>query len=574
MAEELLEEEFVENYDDVEIVEEEIGEGKKQIAFKGTLSRADKVNGNKRVYAKNLLRETYNEALSRSKKTGQPIFGELEHSCFTYNDFKVLTDKGYTPFTELKIGDNVFSVNEKNIVEYKPITEIIDKHYSGKVYHIFGRNIDTTVSPDHRFYLKDRNGKFLIATAKEIFDDRTKFSHCSIIKNGFNWIGNDLDTVTIKGTEKQPEDLVLDAKDFFAFMGIFLSEGCSIITSNDKRISITQKKPENIIKIRNLLNNLHFNFYECAHEDVDGEEIIQFYISDSRLKEYLKPLGRSWEKYIPEELKQYNSEYLNELFEWFVIGDGRDRRNCETSKYVNVFSVSKRLIEDLQEILVKCGWSGNITEKPVLKDHLIWEGTSKERVIKAENCRMLYQLNFSKTNGIYLDKRFLNIEEEDFDGNIYCLNIKDNKNFYVEDKNKFFLTGNCNAHVNLERIAVTFPEFNWDEDTGIISGKAVPTLTEAGKTVEGLAKSGFKICFSTRMTGKTKPMTEARKMELGIPLTEDVKEVVGPCKIISIDVVGTPSCQEAVTDTVYEEQEILKEEKNTKSLKDIIDSVF
>lgn len=130
------------------------------------------------------------------------------------------------------------------------------------------------------------------------------------------------------------------------------------------------------------------------------------------------------------------------------------------------------------------------------------------------------------------------------------------------------------AHVNLERIAVTFPEFNWDENTGIISGKAVPTLTEAGKTVEGLAKSGFKICFSTRMTGKTKPMTEARKMELGIPLTEDVKEVVGPCKIISIDVVGTPSCQEAVTDTVYEEQETLKEEKNTKSLKDVIDSVF
>ena len=130
------------------------------------------------------------------------------------------------------------------------------------------------------------------------------------------------------------------------------------------------------------------------------------------------------------------------------------------------------------------------------------------------------------------------------------------------------------AHVNLERIAVTFPEFNWDEDTGIISGKAVPTLTEAGKTVEGLAKSGFKICFSTRMTGKTKPMTEARKMELGIPLTEDVKEVIGPCKIISIDVVGTPSCQDAVSDTVYEEKQEEQKVNNNKSLKDVIDAVF
>ena len=130
------------------------------------------------------------------------------------------------------------------------------------------------------------------------------------------------------------------------------------------------------------------------------------------------------------------------------------------------------------------------------------------------------------------------------------------------------------AHVNLERIAVTFPEFNWNEDTGIISGKAVPTLTEAGKVVEGLAKSGFKICFSTRMTGKTKPMSNETKAELGIPLTEDVKEVVGPCKIISIDVVGTPSCQDAVSDTVYEEKQEEQKVNNNKSLKDVIDAVF
>ncbi len=573
--EDLINEEFTDEFSI--LAEEEIRDGKKQICFRGILSEADKVNRNLRVYPKTVLREACLSAIEAAKQSGQPVFGELEHACFTYNDFKVLTDKGYTPFTELKVGDNVFSVNEENIAEYKPITEIIDKPYSGKVYHIFGRNIDTTVSPDHRFYLKDRNGKILIATAKEIFDDRTKFSHCSIIKNGFNWIGNDLDTVTIKGTEKQPEDLVLDAKDFFAFMGIFLSEGCSLIKHHNRMINIAQKKPENIIKIRNLLNNLHFEFSEYTHEDVDGEEIVQFYVSDSRLKEYLKPLGHSWEKYIPEELKQYNSEYLNELFEWFVIGDGRDRRNCEASKYVNVFSVSKRLIEDLQELLVKCGWSGNITEKPVLKDHLIWEGTPKERVIKAENCRTLYQLNFSKTNGIYLDKRFLNIEEEDFDGNIYCLKVKDNKNFYVEDKNKFFLTGNCDPKVHLERIAVTFPELTWNEEAGRLEGKAIPTLTEAGKTVEGLAKSGFKICFSTRCSGKVKPYS-------GPLLTEDVRaragkrpvvEVCPGLKIISIDVVGSPSCQAAVTDTVYE-SEMLSEEISVKhkTLKSIIEESF
>lgn len=126
------------------------------------------------------------------------------------------------------------------------------------------------------------------------------------------------------------------------------------------------------------------------------------------------------------------------------------------------------------------------------------------------------------------------------------------------------------AKCHLERIAVTFPELTWNEDTGRITGKAVPTLTEAGKTVEGLAKSGFKICFSTRCSGKVKPykgplLTEAA----GRPIVE----VCPGLRIISIDVVGTPSCQKAVTNTVYEG--VLSEDvKPTKSFKEIFDSQF
>lgn len=122
---------------------------------------------------------------------------------------------------------------------------------------------------------------------------------------------------------------------------------------------------------------------------------------------------------------------------------------------------------------------------------------------------------------------------------------------------------------HLERIAVTFPELTWNEEKGQIVGKAVPTLTEAGKTVEGLAKSGFKICFSTRCSGKVKPYK-------GPLLAEGAQPIVEVCpglKIISIDVVGTPSCQKAVTNTVYES--VLSEDtKATKSFKEVFDAEF
>lgn len=126
------------------------------------------------------------------------------------------------------------------------------------------------------------------------------------------------------------------------------------------------------------------------------------------------------------------------------------------------------------------------------------------------------------------------------------------------------------GHINLERIAVTFPEFIWDEEKGQILGKAVPTLTEAGKTVEGLAKSGMKICFSTRMAGRVKPMSEERKRQLH--LTEDCVEVMPGAKLISIDVVGNPSCQKAITDTVYEET--IAEDKHNPTFKQVFDSLL
>ena len=129
------------------------------------------------------------------------------------------------------------------------------------------------------------------------------------------------------------------------------------------------------------------------------------------------------------------------------------------------------------------------------------------------------------------------------------------------------------AHINLERIAVTFPELVWNEETGQITGKAVPTLTDAGETVRKLALSGFPICFSTRMTGKVKPLSEAKKKELNI--TEDkVVEVLPGAKLISIDVVGNQSCQKAQSETVYEEQQTITEETHKPTFKQVFDSLI
>lgn len=128
------------------------------------------------------------------------------------------------------------------------------------------------------------------------------------------------------------------------------------------------------------------------------------------------------------------------------------------------------------------------------------------------------------------------------------------------------------AQVDMDQIAVTFPELYWNEEKGQIFGKAIPTLMEAGEKVKKLSASGFPICFSTKMAGKVKPMTEERKHQLNI--TEDCVEVMPGARLISIDVVYNNSCQKAVSETVYEETEIKEEVNHNPTFKQVFDSLI
>ena len=345
-----------------EVVNEE-GNKEKRMCFRGELSRADSLNANHRVYPKEVLREVYKEAIERSKKSQRPIFGEIEHACYTYDTFKVLTKKGYKSFKKIKIGDEVASASFCGKLEYKPVSAIINDPYKGNVYNITGEGIDATVTPNHKLFLKN-SSKILVISAEDLYNDIQNYADCYFMK-------------------------------------------------------------------------------------LDGEQI-------------------------------------------------------KESISVKNISIARK-----------------------------W-----------------------------------------YEGNIYCITVSENHNFFIKDNGTEYLTGNSNSHINLERIAVTFPEFTWNEEKGIIEGKAVPTLTKAGETVRGLAKSGFPICFSTRMSGKVKPLTEERKKQFNI--TEDYAncvEVLPGAKLISVDVVGDPSDRSAIGKVVMEQKEEEKEDTRP-TFKQVFDAMF
>jgi hypothetical protein len=322
------------------------------------------------------------------------------------------------------------------------------------------------------------------------------------------------------------DDLIIDTLTFVRFLGIWLSEGH--ISKNKYDIFITQNLGKKCDQIEEMLNNFPLNWVKSVRDNK-----VTFRVADIRLWKYLKELGNVYDKRIPEEIKQLNSIYLSELVDWFILGDGRNQLKEDGYNFErkNLFSVSKQLIEDLHECLIKSGGSGNWTEYDCQEDYIF-----AEHLILKENKKTLYQLNIAKTNGIYLDERFLKIDKIYHKGNVYCLTVK-NSNFYMKENNKAFWTGNS-PQINLERVSHIIESLEMKENVGY--GVARLLDTPMGRIAKTLVDEGIIVGMSTRGVGSLDG--------------EIVKE---DFSLITVDIVADPSAPNCFVEGVLENKEFI-----------------
>lgn len=532
------------------IIEE--AEGTKSTFIEGIFAQAELPNRNHRVYPKRVLEsaiDSYQELVKANR-----ALGELNHPCcYFYNNFKVLTPNGWKPFTSVDVDDDVFCMNEnRSMVVGKVIRKIAQPVVNQYAYHIKGKHIDSTVTGNHRFYCLDRNDNIVVLTAKQLYENN--LTHYRIIKNFIPKVENKETYVVIPGCKFIDEtsykcyktdvrnDLVLNTKDFCAFLGFWLAEGS--ISNKKYRISVYQNSGEVIEEYKSLLRRMgiQYNTYIKYKENQNSIETVSF--SDRRIHNILKPLGTCYNKYIPEEYKNLPPEALIELLNWFAKGDGRKVINGSSERKklpLNVFSTSKRLIEDLNEIALKCGLSGKIHKIEPNKN--IVEYNFADHTIKTSHKHALYQFNISNTSGIHIDRRFIKIEREFVKSAfVYCLETTYG-NFYIEDKNKQYLTGNSPT-VDPERACIKIEKLTWDGNNVI--GKARVLSTPKGKLLEALIRDKVQLGVSTRGLGSV----HRTKFK-----NEDVSMVGDDYQIRAIDVVHNPSGIDCFVDGILENVE-------------------
>jgi hypothetical protein len=424
--------------------------------------RANKENANGRIYPRDILEkqiELYQQRIQERRAYSE---------CYT-PDTLILTEVGWKTLRDVKKGDNILTLNpETKTIEIKPINEKVEYNYKGKMIRIKGKDINDLVTPNHKFHLYNNwKHKYTgVYTAQQILDKEEDFSKYYIPKRG-EWKKDSEEFFTLPAMkegelpknikkelkEKYSQDLVLSMKSFMAFMGIYLAEG---YYKNKKGkgygVFITQKKEETSSQIEEMLIELGMYFTK----EVSKNKTYTFYISDARLNKYVSQFGDCYNKYVPFEIKNQSKEMLTIFYDWFVLGDGRKKHNTN-----DIFSTSKQLVLDLNEIQLKIGYSGNFHEEN-RKDN-----NGVERLIEGKNCQNMFFSLKSLNNGICLDKRMIQVTEEDYDGEVMCVNV-DNHIWYCMCNDKCHWTGNSNHPsdivLDINNLSTNIIELHWEGD--------------------------------------------------------------------------------------------------------------
>jgi len=253
-----------------------------------------------------------------------------------------LTDKGWKSILELKGSEKFCTLNPNGeLIEYQEAQSINIYDHEGPMYKIANTTIDQLVTLRHKMYVKPRNplnSGYGLFNPKDIFGKRVRYS-----KSG-KWFGEDL----VIPSEIQHE---IDALDFASFMGWFLSEGNTNKTPKGYVTTIHQSLEINPINYKEIVNLLkRMNLTPIEQKDRITFNSKSFYY-------YLKPFGKSFQKFVPDAIKESDSEYIEAFLDAYCKGDG-SINNSGQKVYI---TSSLKMRDDLMELILKNGMAANYT---------------------------------------------------------------------------------------------------------------------------------------------------------------------------------------------------------------------
>jgi len=341
---------------------------------------------------------------------------------------EVLTKVGWRKFSDINMQDELATRSPSGCFMWQQPIEIHSYKHNGKMLKFKANGLDMCITPNHRLLLTNQSREEWFETA-----EKAKKANHFIVRTCKNWKGKfpkfivkdgrdqegTKKFIIIKGNKKNgawesfgrhPERKI-NLKIFIAFLGLYIAEGCcSGVKTGIRqfgRIHISQeRKSKHFKEINELLNKIEVNGQGIKGWKYNGHS---FRVGDMAFADILFPLGNKYTKCLPDWVLDLPKKYLEILWEWLLKGDG----HVSPKGYRIYATVSKKLADQLQEILQKCGRSASIL---IQKGNT--EGKLKDgRLVKSTTPCYLVSERKSQCSRIPMS------EEMQYNGKVYCASV-------------------------------------------------------------------------------------------------------------------------------------------------------
>ncbi len=364
---------------------------------------------------------------------GAPIIRSWDFGLCYSDDTEVLTSNGWKLFKDVDERTDLAASRDPTTgyFEWAPIAFKIAEPFRGDLLHWQSTELDMLVTPEHRvpFTYRDSPGVVHWQSAEWLAEHMSGHHYVDLTSRWMAGFAGSAGIVPIS------DGFAMSARAYAEFMGLYLSEG----STNRGRIAIYQRdqKPD----MQRILDatGLPWRFRDTG-------KAAGWTLYHRGLGAHLKVYGRAQEKSAPILVKEMPRADI-EAFIWaYTAGDGHVRTCANGSVEHTVFTTSKAMADDFQEMAQKVGWNSSLRRvKPqtsVLDGRTITNGggysiTFKKRATRAE----LHRRNFSRVP---------------YDGFVYCLNVP-HHTLYVRRGGKPHWNGNTPACV----FSQVLPDGTW-----------------------------------------------------------------------------------------------------------------
>ncbi|HQJ87510.1 MAG TPA: MCM family protein [Methanoregulaceae archaeon] len=335
------------------------------------------------------------------KEDRSALHEAMEQQCYDA-ETEILTERGWIPFPELRPDDRVATLSPEGELEYARPTRLFAGEYDGDLYYVKSPALDLAVTPNHSIYVDlcrhdDQWEGFALRRMDGVpTDARMRFRKHAM------WKGEHREHHEIPSADG-PIRVPMD--EWLALLGYYLSRGALRVspgTGLADRVLITPAPGEAVDPIRACLERLPFPFTWDGHTlEIHSEAVAH----------HLALLGKDDRTGIPEYTRRLPPGQLRVFLDALVPKGGPVDPGTGS---VLFRTPSRRLADDLTEVLLKAGWSGD-------RSSLVTTDGPQDRSGEGT-----WQVRFNRGNENEPDvnaRGRREIERHPYRGRIYCVEV-------------------------------------------------------------------------------------------------------------------------------------------------------